>query len=102
MVLLEFSMSPFDKGESLAPFVARILDIIDKSGVDYRLTPMGTIMEGEYEAVMEVVGRCFKELQKDCNRISVNLKIDYRTGKKSRLQSKIQRIENILGRQIRK
>jgi len=38
MVLVEFSMSPFDKGESLSPYVARILDIIDKSGVTYRLT----------------------------------------------------------------
>ena len=102
MVLLEFSMSPLDKGESLSPYVARILNIIDKSDIIYRLTPMGTIMEGEYEAVMDVVGQCFKELQKDCNRISVNLKIDYRTGKESRLKSKIQRIENVLGRPIRK
>jgi uncharacterized protein YqgV (UPF0045/DUF77 family) len=43
MVLLEFSMSPFGKGESLSPYVARSLDIIDKSGVAYQLTPMGTI-----------------------------------------------------------
>jgi len=100
MVLLEFSMSPFDKGESLSPYVARILDIIDKSGINYRLTPMGTILEGEYGAVMDVVGHCFEELQKDCNRISVNLKIDYRAGKESRLKSKIQQIENILGRPV--
>ena len=32
MVLLEFSMSPLDKGESLSEYVARSLDIIDKSG----------------------------------------------------------------------
>ena len=46
MVLLEFSMSPFAKGESLSPYVARSLDIIDKSGLPYQLTPMGTIIEG--------------------------------------------------------
>ena len=40
-------MSPLDKGESLSQYVARSLDIIDKSGLPYQLTPMGTIIEGE-------------------------------------------------------
>lgn len=102
MVLLEFSMSPLDKGESLGAYVARILDVIDKSGVDYRLTPMGTILEGDYIPVMSVVEKCFLELQKDCNRISVSLKIDYRAGNKSRLKSKIDRIESLLRRTIQK
>ena len=102
MVLLEFSMSPFDKGESLSPYVARIINIIDKSGVNYKLTSMGTILEGEYDEVMAVVGDCFEELQKDCRRISVSLKIDYRAGTDSRLHSKIQRVESLLGREVRK
>ncbi len=100
MVLLEFSMSPLDKGESLSPYVARILDIIDKSGVTYRLTPMGTILEGDYQPVMAVVEDCFLDLQKDCNRISLALKIDYRKGNDSRLNSKVKRIESLLGRNL--
>ena len=102
MVLLEFSMSPLDKGESLSPYVARILNIIDSSGTTYKLTPMGSILEGEYEDVMNVVKDCFQELQKDCNRISVSIKIDYRAGTKSRLSSKIERIESILGKSLPK
>jgi len=35
MVLLEFSMAPSTKGESMSPYVARILDIIDTSGLPY-------------------------------------------------------------------
>jgi uncharacterized protein (TIGR00106 family) len=68
MVLLEFSMSPFDndKGESLSKYVARSLDIIDKSGVTYQLTPMGTVLEGEWDEVMEVVQRCFERMREDC------------------------------------
>ena len=53
-VLLEFSMTPLDKGESISPYVSRSLDIIDKSGVDYRLNPMGTVLEGDWEQVMGV------------------------------------------------
>jgi hypothetical protein len=44
MVLLEFAMSPQGQGESLSAHVARILDVIDKRGVAYQLTPMGTIL----------------------------------------------------------
>ncbi|MBD3410854.1 MAG: MTH1187 family thiamine-binding protein, partial [Ignavibacteriales bacterium] len=89
MVLLEFSISPTDKGESLGDYVSRALDEIDKSGVAYRLTPMGTILEGEWDEVMGVVGACFKALQTDCRRVSLNLKVDYREGRESRLTSKI-------------
>ena len=102
MVLLEFSMSPLDKGESLSPYVSRIIHIIDQSGINYRLTAMGTILEGEYDEVMTVVRDCFKELEKDCNRISVSLKMDYRKGSQSRMNSKLDKIETLLKRDIKK
>ena len=100
MVLLEFSMSPLDKGESLGPYVARVLDVVDRSGLPYRLNPMGTVIEGAYDDVMDVVRQCFLELEKDCKRISVSIKIDYRQGNASRLQSKIDRIEQLLGKSL--
>ncbi len=102
MVLLEFSMSPFGKGESLSPYVSRILDVVDKSGIRYKLTPMGTILEGEWEDVMLVVTNCFKELEKDCNRISTNIRIDYRKGTSSRMQQKINSIETKLNKKLSK
>ena len=100
MVLLEFSMSPFDKGESLSQYVARSLDIIDNSGLPYQLTPMGTIVEGEWEQVMALVTACFETMSQDCNRISTSMKIDYRAGKSGRLKSKIRSIESKLGRTL--
>ena len=65
MVLLEFSMSPLGKGESVSKYVARSLDIIDKSGVAYRLNPMGTVLEGEWDEVMAVVKKCYLRMRKD-------------------------------------
>lgn len=101
MVLLEFSMAPLGQGESVSPHVARILDVIDRSGVPYRLTPMGTILEGDWHQVMDVVGACFRTLQADCPRIGMNLKMDYRAGPDSRLDSKIAKVEEHLGRKLR-
>jgi uncharacterized protein (TIGR00106 family) len=102
MILLEFSMSPLDKGESLSEYVARSLDIIDKSGLPYQLTPMGTIVEGEWDEVMALVTACYKRMSQDCNRISTSMKIDARAGKSGRLKSKIGAIENRLGRALSK
>ena len=67
MVLLEFSMAPLGQGESVSAHVARILDVIDRSGVPYQLTPMGTILEGEWVEVMAVVTACFETLATDCS-----------------------------------
>jgi len=102
MVLLEFSMSPFGKGESLSPYVSRVLSVIDQSGVRYKLTPMGTILEGQWEEVMEIVTNCYKELEKDCNRISTNIRIDYRKGSTSRMQQKINSLESKLNKELSK
>ena len=100
MVLLEFSMSPFAKGESLSPYVARSLDIIDKSCLPYQLTPMGPIIEGEWAEVMAVVSACFEAMQTDCERISTQIKIDYRAGLGGRIKSKIDAVEQRLGRKL--
>src|SRR5204863_7805691 len=58
MLLAEFSMWPMDKGESVGPYVARLLDIIDRSGLPYRLGPLGTCVEGDYDAGMSVIREC--------------------------------------------
>ena len=101
MVLLEFSMSPLGTGESVGKYVARSLDIIDKSGVNYRLNPMGTVLEGEWDDVMRVVTRCFQRMKRDCRRISCSIKIDYRKGHSGRLSSKVASVERRLKRKVR-
>jgi uncharacterized protein (TIGR00106 family) len=100
MVLLEFSMAPVGQGESVSAHVARILEVVDSSGVPYKLTPMGTILEGDWAEVMAVVTACFETLAADCTRIGVNLKVDYRAGPAGRLQSKTDSVERRLGRKL--
>jgi uncharacterized protein (TIGR00106 family) len=101
VILLEFAMSPASQGGSVSPYVARILDVIDRSGVRYQLTAMGTILEGDWDEVMAVVGACFRALEPDCERIGMNLKMDYRRGTESRLRSKIDSVEQHLGRALK-
>ena len=101
MVLLEFSMSPMDKGESVSSYVSRSLAIISESNVNYRLNPMGTVLEGEWDEVMGVVKQCYETMRSDCKRITCAIKIDYRAGKKGRIESKMASIETRLGKKLR-
>ena len=101
MVLLEFSMSPLDKGESVSKYVAGSLDIIGKSGLDYRVNSMGTVIEGDWDEVFGVVKQCFEKMKEDCNRVITTIKLDYRKGKKNRLVTKIESIENKLGKKLK-
>jgi uncharacterized protein (TIGR00106 family) len=100
MLLLEFAMFPMGRGESVSPFVARSLNIIDKSGLPYQLTPMGTIIEGDWEEVMAVVTACFEAMNADCERITTNIKIDYRAGAEGRLKSKVDSVQLQVGRKL--
>lgn len=100
-VLLEFSMSPLTKGESVSPYVAKSLEIIDKSGLDYRLNPMGTVLEGEWDEVFAVVKACYERMKTDCDRISTVIKVDYRKGAEGRLTSKVSSIEEKLHKKLK-
>ncbi len=102
MLLVEFSMTPLDKGESVSQYVSRSIDIIDKSGLPYKLGPMGTCIEGNWDEVFSVIKKCFEKMSSDCNRISIYMKVDYRKGKSGRLESKIKSVEEKLKREVKK
>ena len=62
--LVEFSMFPTEQTQSKSAFVARVLNIVDRSGLEYQLTPMGTIIEGEMlEEVLSVINVAYEELR---------------------------------------
>lgn len=101
--LVEFSMFPTDKGESVSPYVSRIIDMIDKSGVPYKLTPMGTVFETEtMEEALDIINRAYKQLEPDCNRVYTVIKMDIRKGAHNRIEGKVKSVEEKLGKQVRK
>ena len=101
MVLLEFSMYPTDKGESVSDYVKRVLEVVDDSGLPYKLGPMGTTLEGEWDEVLAVVGRCHEALRADCRRIACQIKIDAREGPAGRLTGKVETLRAKTGRDLR-
>lgn len=102
MTLMEFTMIPLDKGSSFSEYVAQTLDIVDKSGLAYRLTPMGTIVEGEWADLLSLLDKCFANFESQSDRISLSVKFDYRRGGAGRLEGKVRSVEKKLGRPLEK
>ena len=102
MTLMEFSMIPLDKGSSFSQYVAEILSVVDESGLDYRLNPMGTVVEGTWEDLLKLLNRCFNTLEKDCNRISLQVKFDYRRGVSGAIEGKLRSVESAACRPFKK
>ena len=101
-VLMEFSMFPTDKGESVSAYVSRILTFIDGSGASYRLTPMGTIVETDtLDEALRILSEAHKRLDTDCNRVYASVKLDIRKGRKSGLTQKIESIEKRAGKKLK-
>jgi uncharacterized protein (TIGR00106 family) len=102
MVLLEMSITPLGQGESVSQYVAKCVDLVDRSGLSYELHAMGTIVEGELGEVLGLMQRCIEEVAKSANRVTCAAKIDFRQGVTGSLQSKIASVEQKLGRAVRK
>jgi uncharacterized protein (TIGR00106 family) len=99
-VMVEFSVIPMGKGTSISPVVARVLDIVAKSGVRYKANPMGTVLEGSWEEVMGVIKKCHDEVMKDADRGVTSIKIDDRKGTDVRIDEKLQSVEQKLGMKL--
>jgi len=101
-MLFELSLFPLGKSHGMSKDVAEIIELIDKSGLPYQLTCMGTMLEGEWDEVIELIGRCRQVLLKEHDRIYMLLKADEQKGKTGRLKGKVDSVEEKLGRRVRR
>jgi len=102
MVLLEMSIVPLGQGESVSQVVAECVDLVDRSGLDYELHAMGTIVEGQLPEVLAVMQQCIEHVAKSSSRVTCTAKLDYRRGGAGRLRSKVESVEQKLGRAVRR
>jgi len=101
MTVAEFSITPIGKGVSVGKYVARCLDIVDRSGMPYLLNPMGTVVEGRFDEVLRLIARCHKAVARDCERVSTIIKIDDRKGATNQLIAKVVGVEGRVGRKLK-
>jgi len=101
-MLVEFSTFPSGKDENLSEDVAKVIEIIEQSGLPHQTHAMGTLIEGDWDSVMDVIKQCHHELARTGKRIYTRIVIDDRAGATGRLSGKVASIEKKLGHEIRK
>jgi len=99
-MLASFSISPLGAGEALAKHVAEIVDIIDRSGLPYKLGAMQTTVEGDDSEVMALILQCHRHMRAKAKRVVTHIAIDDREDAKGRLRGKVEDIEKALGRKV--
>ena len=101
-MLVTFSIFPIGKGESIRKYVAEAVDEVDKSRLDYRLTAMGTVVEGDWDDVMRLMKKVHDRVLKMSDRIYMTLAIDDRKDKRRRMEAKVKAVEAVLGKSLKK
>lgn len=98
-VLIAVAIAPCGVGDELAHEVAEVVKVIRESGLPNRTTSMFTEIEGEWDEVMEVVKDATFVLADKGIRTEVVIKADVRPGFTEMMKTKVDKVNNILGRE---
>lgn len=99
-MLASFSIVPIGVGEELKEYIANVLEIIDESGLDYRLGAMQTTIEGDADQVMQLIMKCHQHMLSKAPRVLTRISIDDRKGATGRLIGKVKDVESAVGREL--
>ena len=94
-VVAEISVLPVGTGSAgVSHYVAACLDVVkDRKDISYRLTPMGTILEGPLDIIIEVARKMHEvPFVKGAARVVTTLKIDERRDKANTMDGKLKSV----------
>ena len=100
-MLVEFSVIPLGKGASVGSDIAKVIRIVENSGLPYKLNPMGTVVEGKWDELMALIKRCHKVVLRDGERVVTTIKIDDRKRRSNMIEEKILSLEKRLKKTLR-
>jgi len=99
MAIVEVTIAPFGTGStSLSKYVAGCHKVLEQEkNLKYMLTPMGTIIEGNLDLILETIRKMHEiPFNEGARRVSTSIKIDDRRDKQATMKAKIQSVENKL------
>ncbi len=102
-MLAEFSVTPIGGGPHLSKEIAKAVKIVKESGLEYQVTAMGTLVEGNAEEVLKVIGKAHQALLRDNERVYTRVVLDeFQRETPGRLRSKVAKVEQELGFALKK
>ncbi len=101
-MLVEFSIIPLGRSCSIGRQVARALEIVDASGLPYKVNPMGTVVEGSWDDIMRLIKKCHAAVSESEDRVVTTITVDDRKGKTNRIDKKVKSLEKRVGKSLKK
>lgn len=95
-MLAAFSVTPLGIGASVGEVVAGCVRLVRESGLSHETTAMYTTVEGDWEEIQALIGRCVDYAAEHAPRVSVVVKLDHRPGHDGALERKRERVEELL------
>ena len=97
-MLVAFSISPSggDDSGGVSAAVAEAIRVVRESGLPNETNAMFTNIEGEWDAVMDVVKRAVDAVAATSPRVGLVLKADIRAGHTRQITAKVQRVNELL------
>ena len=94
--LVAVAIAPCGTGDELSAEVAEVVRVIRESGLPNRTTSMFTEIEGDWDAVFDVIKRATEAVAPFGSRVSLVIKADIRPGYTGELDGKLERLEGAL------
>jgi uncharacterized protein (TIGR00106 family) len=99
-MLVEFKVCPTDVTH-FGKDVARVIAILEEEELAYRLGPMGTAVEGDWDTVMAAIKRCHESLMAQHGRVITTITIDDRKDRPHHLDDMVSSVERRLRHPVR-
>ena len=89
-LMIDLCVVPIGVGVSVSDYVTECERLIQEAKLESQLHPYGTVIEGEWDAVMAVVKRCHERVHEmGAPRVFTTLKLGTRTDREQHMQDKI-------------
>ena len=97
-MIVAFSVAPTfsDPEQGMAEAVAEAVRVVRESGLPNETNAMFTLVEGEWDEVMDVVKRATEAVSRVSPRTSLVIKADIRNGYTGQLRAKVDAVEDAL------
>ncbi|KAF7593496.1 hypothetical protein BBP40_011407 [Aspergillus hancockii] len=96
--IADFSLIPIGSHDaSFSKQIAQIEDMLVKSGLKHQMTPTGTVLEGSWDQVSEIIGYAHTWLHRqNIPRIQTDIRITTRTDKVQMMKNSLHSVEKML------
>ena len=101
-MVMELTIIPLGRERSISGDLAALVKIIEATGLDYRMSAFGTLVEGSWDQLVALAKECHFIVRNKTERVLTMIRIDDYGERTGEIEGAVSRVEQKLGRTVRK